>query len=128
MAPATAAVNARVRGDRGRIGPAASQPNELDHRRILRAVGNRRRYRYVEPRVLPAENGYRIVSPNCSRNIDPDGGEIEVALIHFTAASRTWRLFYRDHEARRWCLAGEALQLAPLLAELAADDARRFWP
>lgn len=128
MASAAAAVNARARGERGRIAAAASQPNELDHRRILRAVERRRRYRYVTPRVLAAENGYRVVSPNCSRNIDPGGGEIEVALIHYTAASGTWRLFYRDHAARRWCMAGEAPRLAPLLAELAEDESRRFWP
>ena len=125
MAPAAVMMPwPRLEGPR----PLARQPNELDHRRIRRAIEGRRRYRYVTPRVLAAEGGYRIVSPNCSRNIDPHGGEIDIALIHYAQSVGLWRLFYRDHRAGQWCIAGEAPQLAPLLAELSADPARRFWP
>ncbi len=76
---------------------------ELDRRRIQRALRERVRYRYVQPKVMgevdadgePA--GWRIVSPCCSRNIDPDGGEIDIAWLQPLPDSR-WRLHMRDHQ------------------------------
>jgi hypothetical protein len=47
----------------------------LDRVRIERGIAQRERYKYVVPRVEQEGLGWKIVSPNCSRNIDPQGGE-----------------------------------------------------
>ena len=60
---------------------APRHPNELDLRRIARAIQGRERYRYVKPHVIAAEAGYLVRSPCCSRNVDPAGGEIDIALL-----------------------------------------------
>jgi len=53
-----------------------AHPNELDRRRIERALGSRKRYRYVSPIVRGVTGGYLVESPCCSRNIDAEGGVI----------------------------------------------------
>ena len=67
-------------------------PNDVDKKRIEKALRARKRYRYVTPQVEPAERGYRIVSPCCSRNVDPTGGIVDVARIEFVESSRYWFL------------------------------------
>jgi hypothetical protein len=104
-----------------------AHPNELDHRRIERALDGRKRYRYVSPRVLDVEGGYRIESPCCSRNIDPEGGVIDVALLLFDEASGAWQLFGKDHGRGVWRLHSTHPRLAELLTGLNADPERRFW-
>ena len=47
-----------------------AHPNDLDRKRIERALKVRKRYRYVTPNVTTTVGGYRIESPCCSRNID----------------------------------------------------------
>lgn len=47
-----------------------AHPNELDRKRIERALISRKHYRYVLPSVTPVKAGYLIESPCCSRNID----------------------------------------------------------
>ena len=106
----------------------ARHPNELDQRRVERALRNRHRYRYVTPAVQAVEQGYLVTSPNCSRNIDAQGGEIEIARFEFDAAASRWRLYYKNHVQPGWCLGAEASQLAELLTELCQDPARRYWP
>ena len=70
------------------LGPRRfGHPNDLDRKRIERALAKRARYRYVLPRVLPEARGYRIESPCCSRNIDAEGGVILVG-DHFAWSSR----------------------------------------
>jgi hypothetical protein len=105
----------------------ASHPNELDCRRIERALKARRRYRYVKPRVAMVAGGYRIVSPCCSRNVDPDGGEIDVALLAWDAPRAVWRLLWRDHKAAAWALHSVHDRLAAATAALNADPERLFW-
>ncbi len=107
--------------------PAPRHPNAVDCKRIEKSLASRARYRYVTPRVIAAENGYQIVSPCCSRNIDKTGGEINIALIEFAAAEGAWRLYYRDHEAQFWLPFGEYSSLHALLTPLLEDSARKFW-
>lgn len=64
-------------------------PNELDRKRIERALISRKH----SPSVTPVKAGYLIESPCCSRNIDNDGGQIDVALFHYDAVSGIWKLF-----------------------------------
>lgn len=103
------------------------QPNDVDRKRIERALGRRERYRYVSPRVRAVTDGYRIESPCCSRNVDPDGGVVDVALLLFVPATRAWQLYRRDHAARHWRLYGSYAGLAELLDVLNADPERKFW-
>lgn len=102
-------------------------PNEVDRKRIERALASRERYRYVTPAVRSVERGYRVESPCCSRNIDADGGTIDIAHIVFIAATRTWRLYRRNHAQRAWEYYAEYTTLAALLKELNQDRNRIFW-
>ena len=106
---------------------AVAQPNEFDYRRILRALEKRRRYRYVTPLLLKTTNGYRIQSPCCSRNIDPDGGVVDIALLLFDERKANWRLLRKDHSVGVWELDSEFPRLAELLDHLNEDAERRFW-
>jgi len=111
--------------------PAAvpgAHPNELDLRRIRRALESRRRYRYVEPRVLGIADGYRIESPCCSRNVDPQGGVIDIARIEPVPASGQWQLQRRDHPGQTWVVHGVFASLGAALDVLNEDPDRLFWP
>ncbi len=83
-----------------------AHPNDLDRKRIERSLQTRKRYRYVTPQVMTTVGGYRIESPCCSRNIDKDGGVVDVGL---------WQLD-STHE-----------RLPPALERLNADPERTFW-
>jgi hypothetical protein len=102
-------------------------PNDVDRKRIERALENRERYRYVTPAVRPAERGYRIESPCCSRNIDESGGTIDIARIEYSPGLLTWRLYRRDHRQNCWEYYAEYATLAALLGELNQDQRRVFW-
>lgn len=104
-----------------------AQPNDLDRRRIERALQSRKRYRYVSPSVTTVAGGYRIESPCCSRNIDPEGGVIDVALLLYDAADAAWRLFRKDHQQNTWEPHRVYRRLVDLLDDLNADPERRFW-
>lgn len=106
---------------------ATAQPNEFDYKRIIRALEQRRRYRYVTPTVLATANGYRIQSPCCSRNIDPDGGVVDIALLLFDKGKGNWRLLRKDHLAGVWEFDSEFFRLTELLRHLNEDAGRRFW-
>jgi hypothetical protein len=108
-------------------GAVSVQPNEFDYKRIQRALEQRRRYRYVTPLLLKTSNGYRIQSPCCSRNVDPDGGVIDIALLLFDNRKGNWRLLRKDHAAGVWELDSEFPRLAELLDHLTEDAERRFW-
>jgi hypothetical protein len=103
------------------------QPNEFDRKRIERALAARKRYRYVSPRVRIVEGGYIIESPCCSRNVDPDGGCIEVALLQYNAGENPWRLYRKQHDRGQWHLHGAFSDLFELLTELNSDPLRLFW-
>jgi hypothetical protein len=97
----------------------------LDARRIERALEQRTRYKYVKPRVEREGLGWKIVSPNCSRNIDPAGGEIDIAWL-VPDNEGHWLLHSRDHARDCWQLRGRGV-LPALLDQLAADPQREFW-
>lgn len=111
--------------------------------RVLRALAERVRYRYVQPRVWREGDGFRIESPCCSRNIQHDGGVIDIAWLlppgvpHTTetgdaegwpAAANLWRLYSRNHGQACWQLQEQADKLDDLLDVLCLDSQRVFWP
>jgi hypothetical protein len=98
----------------------------LDARRIERALAGRARYKYVRPRIEREGAGWKVVSPNCSRNIDRAGGEVDIAWFEPGADGR-WRLHARDHAHGRWVLRAEGLALPQALALVCADTERAFW-
>ena len=110
----------------GRTAPGA-RVLSLDTRRIEAALAERSRYKYVEPRVEREGLGWKVVSPNCSRNIDALGGEIDIAwLVPHDGGG--WLLFSRDHVQDCWQLRHHELALATALAHLCVDPDRVFWP
>jgi len=98
----------------------------LDARRIERALDGRTRYKYVQPRVERQGLGWRIVSPNCSRNVDAQGGDIDIAWL-VPRSGGGWLLYSRDHVQDCWQLRRQEESLAALLAFLCADPDREFW-
>lgn len=108
------------------IGAGQPQPNELDWRRIKRSLQRRARYRYVSPVVEREPGGYRIVSPCCSRNIDPGGGPIDIARLEFDNKRNTWRLYSKNHATLQWEPRSQG-RLHELLALLNEDPQRVFW-
>jgi hypothetical protein len=112
--------------NRAAIGRAA-QPNDLDRRRIERALAARQRYRWVKPRVVPMTDGYRIESPCCSRRIDTEGGIIDIALLLFDEASGQWILYRKDHATETWQPDSIHRRLADLLEALMVDPRQTFW-
>lgn len=104
-----------------------------DYALILQALAARARYRYVQPRVLRHAAGWRIASPNCSRNIDPQGGEIPIAWLQPVEAAPdgtdpVWRLLAYRHHSARWEPVAEGLSLSQALERLCIDAQRDFWP
>ncbi|WFU20623.1 hypothetical protein [Bradyrhizobium sp. CB3481] len=104
-----------------------AHPNELDRKRIERALSSRKRYRYVSPNVKPVRSGYLIESLCCSGNIDRDGGLIDVAVIHHDTMSATWRLFHKDHALGLWKFHSIHRRLTAAIDELNTDPEQVFW-
>ncbi|KWV58162.1 hypothetical protein AS156_35705 [Bradyrhizobium macuxiense] len=102
-------------------------PNEVDRKRIERALSSRKRYRFVSPNVTPVRGGYLVESPCCSGNIDRNGGLIDVALILYDVASGAWKTFFKNHTQGIWEFYSIYQQLASALDELNADPERLFW-
>jgi hypothetical protein len=107
--------------------PAGQHPNEVDRKRIERAIENRKRYRYVSPSVHPIDNGYCVKSPCCSRNIDPHGGVVDVAIVQHAQGARPWRLYRKERSTNDWLLYAEYERLGDLLEQLNTDPQRSFW-
>ena len=105
----------------------SAHPNELDRRRIERTLKARKRYRYVSPKVSVVAGGYRIEAPCCSRNIDRDGGVVDVALLLYDPDRAEWRLFRKDHRGDAWTFHSHHGRLIDLLDLLNADPDREFW-
>lgn len=109
-------------------GPAGLRPvGDLIATRITRAIEQRARYRYVRPHVVRDADGWTVVSPNCSRNIDPTGGEIDIARFLPLPGGR-WRVHARDHAAGQWKVQGESCTFDEALAAVCTDPSRVFWP
>lgn len=98
----------------------------LPQARIARALDQRTRYKYVQPRVEPEGAGWKIVSPNCSRNVDPAGGDIAIAWFEPGPDGR-WQLHARDHGAGRWRPVAQDLSLHEALARVCTDPLREYW-
>lgn len=109
------------------IGGRMLHPNELDLRRIVRLLEKRARYRYVSPVVEAFEEGYRIQSACCSRNIDASGGVIDIAWIVYDAECGAWNLYHKDHGRGSWQFYLAAGRLDAAMAHLNEDPARVFW-
>ncbi len=107
--------------------PASAQVRDLIQHRLERALRQRVRYRYVKPRVLREGQSYRIESPCCSRNVDPRGGVIDIALL-VPGAAQCWCLCARDHANSIWVPRFQNQPLEQLLDLLCVDDERQFWP
>jgi hypothetical protein len=99
---------------------------DLVQRRLERALRARARYRYVQPRVTHEGEAFRIQSPCCSRNVDPSGGLIDIALLVPQEGGR-WRLCTRNHVRKSWVSHLEGESLASLLHVLCVDSERQFW-
>lgn len=106
--------------------PPCPHPNEVDRKRIEKALADRERYKYVAPKVLPVEEGYLVRSPCCSRSVDPEGGEIDIARLEYQSGD-FWRLYQKDDTSQRWRAHSEYLSLPTLLARLIADPKKEFW-
>jgi len=102
-------------------------PNDVDRKRIERALASRKRYRYVSPEVRGSDSGYWIQSPCCSRNVDRDGGVIDIARLEYLEGRRAWRLYRKDHAECEWLLYGEFRSLGTVLEVLNHDPDRIFW-
>ena len=103
-------------------------PNQFDCKRIERVLQQRERYRYVSPKVVPdsEEHSYRIESPCCSRNVDPSGGTIDIALLKYLPPH--WLLYRKDHEFSTWVLHSVTDTMMQALEILLPDEERIFWP
>jgi hypothetical protein len=111
--------------------PDSAKVRDLIQHRLERALRERVRYRYVRARVLREASGFRIESPCCSRNVDPDGGTIDIALLvppDARATGQRWSLCARDHARGTWVAQCENESLEYLLDLLCLDSERRFWP
>lgn len=106
---------------------ADPHPNEFDKRRIERLLEQRVRYRYVSPVVMPIDGGYLVVSPCCSRNIDTNGGIIDIARIEYAQAKGLWQIYHKDHQQAEWKLHSTAPTLQLLIVCLNEDPSRVFW-
>ena len=121
MTPARALGQERGRG----AGPGRLY--DFTRHQVEHALRQRARYRYVQPRVLREDDGLRIESPCCSRNVDSEGGVIDIARLTQNAAG-VWCLHARDHVAARWTPRLESGNLTDLLDALCVDADRVFWP
>lgn len=110
-----------------RMPPSAGSVHDLTRWRIERALRQRERYRYVQPRVQLVKDGWLVTSPCCSRNVDPTGGEISIAWLQRTADGG-WAIYACDHHRGEWVLHAEHPRLQPLLQALCTDAGRTFWP
>ncbi|MFA6902494.1 MAG: DUF3024 domain-containing protein [Gallionellaceae bacterium] len=102
-------------------------PNEFDLRRIRHMLEQRVRYRYVTPVVQPIPGGYLVVSPCCSRNIDSNGGIIDIARIEYAQAKGLWQIYHKDHQQAEWKQHSSATTLQELITCLNEDPSRVFW-
>jgi len=132
--------------------PSPGQVLNLIQHRLEHALRQRVRYRYVQPQVLHEGTHYRIQSPCCSRNVDKQGGLIDIALLvppgesspveppapaadsalnaaaDVLAPPGDWRLYHRNHQAAVWALHQSCARLQTLIDTVCLDAQRVFWP
>lgn len=100
---------------------------DFTQRHLERALRERVRYRYVQAHVLREGEAFRIEAPCCSRNVDPEGGVIDIALLT-PAPDGSWSLQARDHVAGTWVPQAQGLSLGEALDTVCVDAERTFWP
>jgi hypothetical protein len=114
-----------------RLPVSAAPVVALAQARIERALNRRARYKYVRPRVerLDADGrqGWKIVSPNCSRAIDPAGGDIDIAWL-LQGPDGRWNLHVRHHPTGGWQPMAEGQTLDTALTRICTDPLKEFWP
>lgn len=122
-------MNARPvgRGPKRRRAVPAGNVFSFERARIERALPQRHRYRYVQPRVEAEGAGWKVVSPNCSRSIDPEGGEIDIVWFE-PQPGGLWRLHARDHATACWRPTAEGLSLDQAIERVLADPVGAYWP
>ncbi len=101
-------------------------PNEVDCKRIEKMLCGRARYKYVSPFVVQEFAAYVVRSPCCSRTVDPQGGEIDIARIEYLHDG-LWLLCKRDDAVQRWHTHSRHRNLKALMAYLVWDPGREFW-
>lgn len=109
------------------VAPRRGPVGDLTLHRMQRALRERVRYRYVQPQILREGDCFRIQSPCCSRNVDPSGGLIDIALL-IPNGPNSWSLCSRDHANQTWVAQLRDQPIDALLDALCVDDARQFWP
>ena len=109
------------------IAAPGAQVLDLIQLRLQRALRARQRYRYVKPVVLAEGGNFRIQSPCCSRHVDPQGGQIDIALLA-PQPDGHWRLCARDHASGTWVVRFDHQPLDAALERLCTDTERQFWP
>lgn len=122
MSPRHAEADAQVP-----LGDNARAVLDLTGAHIARALERRSRYKYVQPRVDREGLGWRIVSPNCSRSVDPQGGDIGIAWL-VPANEGLWLLHSRDHARGCWVAQAAGLTLSAALQRVCDDPLGVFWP
>ncbi|MGC3962846.1 MAG: hypothetical protein QM803_05800 [Rhodocyclaceae bacterium] len=95
-------------------------------RRVLHALSRRHRYLYVQPQVSLHRGGWLVTCPCCSRNVNPQGGVIDIALL--MRDTKSWLLFAKQHPDGRWQLKYVDEDLDAVLDMLCHDPLRVFWP
>lgn len=103
-----------------------------DRVRIEVALEQRERYKYVRPRVEAEGAGWKVVSPNCSRNIDRSGGDIPIAWLlplptQADGQPGGWLLHRRHHAQGVWTPCLHTATLPEALERLVIDPQREFW-
>jgi hypothetical protein len=102
------------------------QLSVFERKQIERAIGKRKRYLYVRPKVRIASEGIVVESPCCSRRIEAAGGMVDIALVQH-ASSGEWRLYRKDHSSAKWELHSLHERLVDLLEPLKDDPEQVFW-
>jgi hypothetical protein len=102
-------------------------PNDVDRKRIERALDGRKRYRYVTPEVTSIASGYEIRSPCCSRRIDQAGGVVPIARLLHSTGTHPWQVYRKDHALGVWELHAECSSLARVLELILEDPDQSFW-
>ena len=92
---------------------------------LTKALALRQRYKYVQPSIVREGKGWVVRSPNCSRNIDREGGEIDIAWL-VPLDGGQWQLHARDHALQTWVLRLQGSQ-QDVIDRLVLDEHREFW-
>lgn len=107
---------------------------ELDVARVQRwcaqrVPGHARDQVRVECEVAPRHLTIVERRPPWRADLGPDWTSFPIARLRYTAANRTWTLYWRDRNLRfhRYDLLAPSARIDDLLAELNRDPTAIFW-